>query len=107
MAFERHLAAIMFTDLVGYSKLMAKDEDYALDCLEESRIIHEEAIKDSNGVLRKTLGDGILATFPTAADAVKCANRIISETEKFEATQGTSNELFLPKRWPCRRRGRL
>jgi len=84
MILNRHLAAIMFTDLVGYSKLMASDEDMALELLEKSRGIHQEAILRNNGLLQKEMGDGILASFPTALDAVCCANQIMKRLESLD-----------------------
>ena len=80
---NRHLAAIMFTDVVGYSRLMAENEDRTLDYLEQSRIIHEDSIQKFNGSLKKEIGDGVMASFPTAAEAVQCANLILDRINRF------------------------
>jgi TolB-like protein/class 3 adenylate cyclase/Tfp pilus assembly protein PilF len=72
----RQLAAIMFTDIVGYTALMAKDEEKALDFLNKNRAIHQPVIDKYNGKLIKELGDGMLASFPTVSDALFAAIKI-------------------------------
>jgi TolB-like protein/class 3 adenylate cyclase/Tfp pilus assembly protein PilF len=72
----RQLAAIMFTDIVGYTTLMGKDEQKAFDFLRKNREIHKPFIEEFNGRFIKELGDGILAVFPTVSDAVLAAIRI-------------------------------
>ena len=47
----RKLAAIMFTDIVGYTALMGSDEDKAFDMLKRNHEIHENLIKQFNGTL--------------------------------------------------------
>lgn len=72
----RQLAAIMFTDIVGYTAQMGKDEQRAFEFLRKNREIHKPFIEEFNGRLIKELGDGILAVFPTVSDAVLAAIRI-------------------------------
>jgi len=72
----RQLAAIMFTDIVGYTSLMGSDEDHAFEILHKNREIHLKLIKQFNGSLIKEMGDGILISFDLAADAVHCAVEI-------------------------------
>jgi len=78
---ERRLAAIMFTDIAGYTVLMGSDEDKAFDMLKRNHIIHETLIKKHNGTLIKEVGDGTLASFPLASDAVRCAIEIQKEAK--------------------------
>ena len=59
------LAAIMFTDIEGYSTLMGKDEQLALDLLSKNREIQIPLINKYSGTLLKELGDGTFASFPT------------------------------------------
>ncbi|MGA9269205.1 MAG: adenylate/guanylate cyclase domain-containing protein, partial [Lutimonas sp.] len=73
---SRHLAAIMFTDIVGYTALMDKDEDAAFEMLEKNRAIHNEIIKKYRGKFLKEMGDGILASFQTVTDAIYSAGYI-------------------------------
>ena len=70
MPQTRQLAAIMFTDIVGYTGLMEKDEQRAFEILKKNREIHQPIINKYNGKLIKELGDGILASFPTVSDAL-------------------------------------
>ena len=76
MSEERRLAAIMFTDIVGYTALMGSDEDKAFNMLKRNHEIHENLIKQFNGTLIKEIGDGTLASFSLASDAVRCAMEI-------------------------------
>jgi adenylate cyclase len=76
MAQSRQLAAIMFTDIVGYTALMGNDEQRAFELLSQNRLIHRPAIRQYNGTLIKELGDGILASFSTVSDAIFCAGAI-------------------------------
>ena len=80
--YNRQLAAIMFTDIAGYTALMDKDEDAAFAMLERNRAIHNERIKQYNGTFLKEMGDGILASFNTVSDAVYCAGLIQQACEK-------------------------
>jgi adenylate cyclase len=79
MSQSRQLAAIMFTDIVGYTALMGEDEQKAFDCLRKNRSLHKEKIAQHNGTWIKEIGDGILTSFPTVSDAVLCAINIQKE----------------------------
>ena len=72
----RKLAAIMFTDIIGYTALMGKDEQRALEILDKNRDIQKPLIKKHGGRYVKEIGDGILAIFPTTTEAVFCAKEI-------------------------------
>ncbi len=72
----RKLAAVMFTDIVGYTAMMGRDENRALKLLRKNRQIHKPLIEKFNGSLIKEMGDGNLAHFDSAYDAVKCAIEI-------------------------------
>jgi adenylate cyclase len=72
----RKLAAIMFTDIVGYSALMSKDESFALKMLNRNREIHKAALRQHNGEFIKEIGDGTLSIFQSSWDAVNCAAAI-------------------------------
>ena len=78
---ERKLAAIMFTDIAEYTALSAKDETKALKLLDTQKHILTPIIKEFNGTLHKEIGDGLLFTFPTVTDAIKCGITIQEETK--------------------------
>ncbi|MGB8902120.1 MAG: DJ-1/PfpI family protein [Methylocella sp.] len=67
------LAAIMFTDMVGYSALAQRDEGLALELLEEHRALLRPAFLKHQGQEVKTIGDGFLVEFASAVAAVNCA----------------------------------
>ena len=73
---ERRLAAIMFTDIVGYTTLMGKDEDAAFQLLRQNRMIQKVLIEKYHGTWLKEMGDGILASFHSSSNAVRCAGEI-------------------------------
>ncbi len=68
---HRH-AAIMFTDIVGYTALMGSDEDKAFEVLKKNQDIHNKLISQFNGTLIKEMGDGMLISFHLASEAVRC-----------------------------------
>ena len=76
MSQDRRLVAIMFTDIVGYSKLMAEDEKQTLAILDQNRTIHQSAANNHHGNILKYNGDGTLLSFQTSTDAVACASEI-------------------------------
>ncbi|NQV45551.1 MAG: tetratricopeptide repeat protein [Rhodospirillales bacterium] len=71
---QRRLAAILAADVIGYSKLMGKDEEGTLTKLTAHLAEHiEPCIADHRGRVVKTTGDGLLAEFGSVVDAVRCA----------------------------------
>ncbi|MEO7177122.1 MAG: adenylate/guanylate cyclase domain-containing protein [Sediminibacterium sp.] len=76
MSQSRQLAAIMFTDIVGYTALMGNDEQKAFELLKINRQIQKPIIEQYKGRWVKELGDGVMASFKTASDAVNAAIKI-------------------------------
>jgi adenylate cyclase len=71
---ERRLAAILAADVVGYSRLMGADEVGTLrQLMAHRRELMDPTIAARRGRIVKTTGDGILAEFPSAVEAVACA----------------------------------
>ncbi len=81
MPEDRRHIAVMFTDIVGYTALMGSAEDKAFDMLKQNHAIHEILIKKHKGKLIKEVGDGTLASFPLASNAVRCAIDIQREAK--------------------------
>lgn len=73
MATSRQLAAIMFTDMVGYTTLMQENEQLALLKRDRSKNIIESALEKHNGRLLQYYGDGTLSIFSSAVNAILCA----------------------------------
>jgi len=103
---RRRLAAIAFTDIVGYSILMASDERRTharwMSILEE--IIRPEAARH-HGVIVKSTGDGVLAEFPSALDAVEWAQAVQVGVAAQRGTEGRRGPHRAPDRDPHRRGG--
>jgi adenylate cyclase len=76
---ERKLAAIMFTDMVGYSSLTQEDEALAIELLEEHRQILRPFFPKHGGREVETVGDAFFVEFSSALEAVKCAIEIQKE----------------------------
>ena len=73
---KRQLAAIMFTDIVGYTTLMGSDENAAFAALEQSRDIQKPLVEKYGVRWLKEVGDGAISSFAGVLDAVNCAMRI-------------------------------
>src|SRR3954453_591305 len=70
---QRKLAAILFADVVGYSRLMGEDETATYDALKRLRGAIDPLIASRAGRIVSTAGDGLLADFGSVVDALACA----------------------------------
>jgi adenylate cyclase len=73
MPQQRQLAAVMFTDIEGYSAVMQKDEDRAITLRTRHREILDKEHKRFDGRIVQYYGDGTLSVFQSAVLAVECA----------------------------------
>ena len=74
---ERRLAAILATDVAGYSRMMSKDELGTLSALQNVRAeLIDPAIVRHRGRVVKVMGDGLLVEFASVVEAVECAAEI-------------------------------
>ncbi len=69
----RRLAAIMFTDIVGYTALMQRDEQAAADVRTRHRQVFQASHEVHNGQIVQYFGDGTLSVFQSGVEAVACA----------------------------------
>jgi len=85
---RRRLAAILASDVVGYSRLMSRDEAGTHARLSAfRRDVFEPAVREFGGRTVKLMGDGALVEFPSVVDAVDCAlavQRAVSEAGREE-----------------------
>ena len=77
---ERKLAAIMFTDIAGYTEAMSKSESKTLNLLEKKRSILKPLLKEYKGTFVKEIGDGTLSYFESAVNAATCAVKLQENT---------------------------
>ncbi|MDW3651173.1 MAG: adenylate/guanylate cyclase domain-containing protein [Bacteroidia bacterium] len=76
MPKSRRLAAIMFTDIVGYTAMMQQDESKAVVSLNRHQSVLEEEVKIKQGEVLQYYGDGSLSIFNSASAAASCAMQI-------------------------------
>ena len=87
----RKLAAIVFTDIVGFTKLSAGNEPAALSLLEKQRELLKPIVEKHGGSWLKEIGDGLLLSFETTKDAVDCAieiQQVVKEVENLNLRIG-------------------
>lgn len=88
---KRKLAAILVADVVGYSRLIADDEEATLRRLEVFRSVWQDCVTKTGGRIFNTAGDAVLAEFQSAVEAVRCAL-------EFQVQAKTQNDGLVPKR---------
>src|SRR2546423_6095404 len=91
---QRRLAAILAADVVGYSRLMERDETGTLARLMTLRQqIVDPAIAAYAGRMVKLMGDGALVEFASAVDAVTCAIEIQKQVDEHQADSCEANPI--------------
>ena len=92
---SRRLAAIMFTDLVGFTRMGQKDEEAALRLRREHQLLLRPIFARFAGREVKTLGDGFLVEFASAVESVRCAVEIQRALGLRNASVGPEDQLLL------------
>src|SRR4026209_1730775 len=73
---QRRMAAILAADVVGYSRLIGKDEEATLATLKAHREVIDDLISHHQGRVFGSAGDSVIAEFASPVDAVRCATEI-------------------------------
>ena len=81
---KRKLAAIVFTDIEGFTKLSASNEPAALELLNTQRDTLKPIVEKHGGEWLKEIGDGLLLCFNTSLEAVKCSIDIQKAAKKIK-----------------------
>jgi adenylate cyclase len=92
---QRRLAAIIFCDMVGYSRLMEESEAQALHLLGEFREIARQTVQEYSGEIIDTIGDGFFAAFGSAVQAVRAAITLQKELADRNRREGGRQPLLV------------
>ena len=84
MPIKRKLAAIMFTDIVGYTELSAKDSTKASELLTTQRDTLKPIVEKHGGSWMQEMGDGLFIIFKSVTSAVECSIAIQEATKDIE-----------------------
>ncbi|NEK34280.1 adenylate/guanylate cyclase domain-containing protein [Rhizobium leguminosarum] len=87
---DRKLAAIMSADVIGYSRLTALDEEGTIRALDRSRERIDGLVAQHGGRIFGVAGDGVMAEFSSAVQAVRCAVQIQRELAADEGEADSS-----------------
>ncbi|NOT57339.1 MAG: adenylate/guanylate cyclase domain-containing protein, partial [Deltaproteobacteria bacterium] len=91
----RKLAAIMFTDMVDFSRQMGVDEAHTLRLLALHNQVIEHAVATHQGHVIKTAGDGFLIEFPSVVHAVQCAQSIQTHFHTHNAKKAKADQIHV------------
>ena len=94
MQQNRQLAAILFTDMVGYTAIMQQDEQTALAIMRHYIGVLKQLVTEHNGQILNDYGDGSLCSFPSATQAVKCAVEIQKQLQKWIHMLAEANVVY-------------
>jgi TolB-like protein/class 3 adenylate cyclase/tetratricopeptide (TPR) repeat protein len=92
---ERRLAAIMFTDMVGYTTLTQRDEALALSLLDEQRGLVRPLLAKYKGREVETVGDAFFVEFSSALDAVRCAVAIQAALREWNSGREADSRIWI------------
>src|SRR6266571_2531908 len=92
---HRRLAAIMFTDIVGFSRQMGADEARTLRLLALHNQIIQQAAAAHKGTVIKTVGDAFLVDFPSVVNAVQCAQQIQRQLREHNTETESAEQIHV------------
>jgi class 3 adenylate cyclase len=90
---ERKLSTIMALDVVGFSKMMAQDEEKTLEVLTKRRAVIDKFITDNEGRIFNTAGDSVVAEFTSPVKAAECAVQIQNKNKTMNDVDGADMKM--------------
>src|SRR2546425_5976827 len=91
----RRLAAIMFTDIVGFSRQMGTNEARTLRLLETHNQIVRQAVAEHHGTVIKIMGDAFLVDFPSVVNAVQCAQQVRNQFRAYNTEKEPADQIHV------------
>jgi TolB-like protein/class 3 adenylate cyclase/Flp pilus assembly protein TadD len=91
----RRLAAIMFTDIVGFSRQMGSNEARTLRLLDLHNQMIQRAVSEHHGTVIKTIGDAFLVDFPSVVHAVQCAQQLHAQFQTYNVDKEPPEQIHV------------
>ena len=95
----KKLKAIVFTDIVDFTKISAEDEQHALDIIDKQRELLKPIVLEHKGEWLKEIGDGLLFSFDSSLDAVRCSieiQEVLKDSDDFKLRIGIhQGDIFI------------
>ena len=95
----KKLKAIVFTDIVDFTKISAEDEQHALDIIDKQRELLKPIVLEHKGECLKEICDGLLFSFDSSLDAVRCSIEIqgvLKDSDDFKLRIGIhQGDIFI------------
>ncbi|MBI3756652.1 MAG: adenylate/guanylate cyclase domain-containing protein [Deltaproteobacteria bacterium] len=92
---SRKLTALMFTDIVGFSRQMGANEAHMLRRLAVHNQLIQHAVTEHHGHVIKTIGDAFLVDFPSVVNAVQCAQHIQQQFKLHNAEKEATEQIHI------------
>ena len=93
---ERKLTTIMFTDIVGYSRIMSNDEGKGLELLNYQDKLLQPVIERFNGKILKRMGDALFLEFSSSLNALECSIKMQNVLKNFNENRNVDHQLLVP-----------
>jgi adenylate cyclase len=92
--YRRKLIAVVYADMVGYSRLISMDDAGTLDRLRTlRRMLIDPSIQEHGGTVLQTGGDSLLITFDSIVGAVRCAVKVQQQVPLHDGDQPADRHI--------------
>ena len=90
---QRHLVAILYADIVGFSRMSEADEENTFLSVRDRLDSFAERVRSNNGEVVKFVGDAVLAVFNSATDALVCAAQVQADSIEYNADDANRQKI--------------